>query len=67
MKNMQVTNIYEYIASFPEEIKAILEQIRTTIKQAASEAKEAIKYAMTTFIFHGNPVHFAAFKNHIGF
>src|SRR5215203_200439 len=60
-------SIDDYIAGFPKEIQAILEQIRTTIKQAAPEAKEAIKYAMPTFILHGNLVHYAAFKNHIGF
>ena len=31
------------------------------------EAKEAIKYGMPTFVLNGNLVHFAAFKNHIGF
>lgn len=31
------------------------------------EATEAIKYAIPTFVFHGNLVHFAGYKNHIGF
>ena len=44
-----------------------MEQIRNTIKQAAPEAEEAIKYAMPTYVLNGNLVHFAAFKNHIGF
>ncbi len=60
-------DINEYISEFPEEIKEILEQIRETIRQAAPEAKEAIKYGMPTFVLNGNLVHFAAFKNHIGF
>jgi len=60
-------NIDEYISSYPEEIQILLEQVRTTIKQAAPEAEEAIKYAMPTFVLNGNLVHFAAFKNHIGF
>lgn len=45
----------------------VLEQIRATIRAAAPDAKEAIKYAMPTFVQHGNLVHFAAFQNHIGF
>lgn len=61
------TDINEYIAEFPEDIKEILEQIRKTIQQAAPEAKEAIKYGMPTFVLNGNLVHFAAYKNHIGF
>ena len=32
-----------------------------------SGAVEAIKYAMPTFVLNGNLVHFAAFKNHLGF
>ena len=67
MTTTKPDSIDDYIAGFPKEIQAILEQIRMTIKQAAPEAKEAIKYAMPTFILHGNLVHYAAFKNHIGF
>ncbi|MBE0653033.1 MAG: DUF1801 domain-containing protein [Bacteroidales bacterium] len=62
-----VTSIDEYIRSFPPEIHRLLEQIRDTIKQAAPEAEEVINYAMPTFKLNGNLVHFAAYKNHIGF
>jgi len=61
------TDINEYIAQFPEEIQLTLEKIRETINHAVPEAKEAIKYGMPTFVLNGNLVHFAAFKNHIGF
>jgi uncharacterized protein YdhG (YjbR/CyaY superfamily) len=61
------TTIDEYIAGFPPDIQAILEKIRMTIRKAAPGAGEAIKYRMPTFTLHGNLVHFAAFKNHIGF
>jgi uncharacterized protein YdhG (YjbR/CyaY superfamily) len=57
----------EYIAAFPEEIQTILEKIRATIKTAAPDAQEKISYQMPTFDLKGNLVHFAAFKNHIGF
>jgi uncharacterized protein YdhG (YjbR/CyaY superfamily) len=60
-------DISAYIADFTEETQAILEKIRNTIQQAAPDAKEAIKYGMPTFVLNGNLVHFAAFKNHIGF
>ncbi len=66
MKNIQAENIDQYIASFPKDIQKILEEIRATIRKAAPEAKEAIKYAIPTFVQNGNLVHFAAFKNHIG-
>lgn len=62
-----VENIDQYIASFPVEIQEKLTAMRETIQRAAPQAEEAIKYAMPTFVLHGNLVHFAAFKKHIGF
>lgn len=58
--------IDEYIAGFPPDIRAILQQIRATIQAAAPEATEKISYQMPTFYLNGNLVHFAAFKKHIG-
>lgn len=60
-------DIDKYLRSFPKEIQLLLQQIRETIRQAAPEAEEAIRYAMPTFVLNGNLVHYAAFKNHIGF
>lgn len=60
-------DIDEYIAGFPTDVQKLLEKLRTTIKKAAPDAKETIKYLMPTFTLDGNLVHFAAFKNHIGF
>lgn len=59
--------IDDYIAGFSPDVQKILEQIRLTIRQAAPEAAEAIKYQIPTFTLNGNLVHFAAFKRHIGF
>ncbi len=61
-------SVDEYIAGFPEAIGQLLQQIRQTVREAAPEAVETIKYAMPTFTLHGgNLVHFAAFTHHIGF
>lgn len=51
----------------PRHIQEMLEALRKTIRKAAPEAEETIKYRMPTFTLKGNLVHFAAFKNHIGF
>ena len=59
--------IDEYITGFPPDVQEILQQVRLTIRQAAPEAQETISYQMPTFTLHGNLVHFAAFKHHIGF
>ncbi|MFH1197876.1 MAG: DUF1801 domain-containing protein [bacterium] len=60
-------SIDEYIIMFPKEIQTKLESLRQTIRKAAPEAEEAISYQMPTFKLNGNLVHFAAYKNHIGF
>ena len=57
----------EYIAGFPKDIQEILEKLRVTIRKAAPGAAETINYAIPTFTLKGNLVHFAAYKNHIGF
>lgn len=60
-------DIDDYIQSFPPDVQALLQEVRKTIKEAAPGAEEAISYAIPTFKLHGHLVHFAAFKNHIGF
>jgi uncharacterized protein YdhG (YjbR/CyaY superfamily) len=58
--------IDQYIAGFPPDVRRRLKEIRGTIRKAAPAAEEAISYQIPTFRQHGNLVHFAAFKNHIG-
>ncbi|MGD8404221.1 MAG: DUF1801 domain-containing protein [Anaerolineales bacterium] len=60
-------NIDEYIANFPKEVQETLHELRATIRESAPEAEETINYQMPTFKLKGNLVHFAAYKNHIGF
>jgi uncharacterized protein YdhG (YjbR/CyaY superfamily) len=59
--------IDEYIADFPADIQKILQEMRAVIRAAAPNAQEKISYQMPTFFLEGNLVHFAAFKQHIGF
>lgn len=66
MKN-SFNTIDEYIATFPKETQEILNEVRAAIKESAPEAEEKISYQMPTFFLNGNLVHFAAYKNHIGF
>jgi len=67
LPNHKPKTIDEYIAAFPKEIQELLESVRATIKEAAPDAKETINYQIPTFTLKGNLVHFAAYKNHIGF
>ena len=67
MKRAKATSIDEYIAQFPAEVQARLEEIRATIRRAAPQARERISYGIPTFSQCGNVVHFAAYEHHIGF
>jgi uncharacterized protein YdhG (YjbR/CyaY superfamily) len=67
MKKNNFQTIDEYINSFPRNIQVFLEDIRQTIGTAAPDATETISYQIPTFKLNGNLVHFAAYKNHIGF
>lgn len=60
-------NIDEYILTFPDNIQKILQTLRKVINESAPDSKEKISYQMPTFYLNGNLVHFAAYKNHIGF
>lgn len=60
-------NIDDYIKEFPPDVQQKLNKVRQVIREAAPEATETISYQMPTFRINGNLVHFAAFKNHIGF
>jgi uncharacterized protein YdhG (YjbR/CyaY superfamily) len=63
----QFETIDEYVNTFPKNVQAILERMRTTIKKAAPEAEETISYKMPTFKLKGSVlVYFAAFRRHIG-
>ena len=67
-KSNNNTTIDEYLKAFPEDVREILEKVRQIIHQEAPEAIEAISYGMPTFKLNGkNLVHFAGWKEHIGF
>jgi uncharacterized protein YdhG (YjbR/CyaY superfamily) len=67
LKGNPITTMDEYIAQFPKNVRDILEELRKVIHETAPGAEEAMRYGIPTFRFRGNLVHFAAFKNHIGF
>jgi len=61
-----IDSIDGYISEFPDEVQEILKRLREVIRIAAPGAEERISYRMPTFVLHGDLVHFAAFRNHIG-
>ena len=60
-------DIDDYLHRCPKNVQGLLTEMRSTIKKAAPKATEKISYGIPTFALAGNLVHFAAFKNHIGF
>lgn len=60
------TSIDAYIATQPESVQPLLNQVRDTIRAVLPEAEERISWSMPTFWKKQNIIHFAAFKNHIG-
>jgi uncharacterized protein YdhG (YjbR/CyaY superfamily) len=60
------STVDEYIASFPEERRTILEEIRRTMRGAAPGTEETISYDIPTFTLDGRYViYFAGWKRHI--
>jgi uncharacterized protein YdhG (YjbR/CyaY superfamily) len=55
-----------YLAAFPPEVQAILEQIRQVIHEVVPNLGETISYGMPTFTLHGRYlIYFAVYKKHI--
>lgn len=58
-------SVDEYMAGLPEDRRAVLEQLRATIRAAAPDATEAISYNMPALRLHGRfLVSYEAFKRH---
>jgi uncharacterized protein YdhG (YjbR/CyaY superfamily) len=54
-----------YVAGLPDERRAVVEELRRTIRAAAPDAIESIAYEMPAFRANGRfLVSYAAFKNH---
>ena len=57
----------EYVESYPEETRAALVQVRSTILAEVSGAEEKIRYGMPAVMLGGRyAIHYAAWKHHIG-
>lgn len=64
---LQPATVDAHIAQFPAAIQERLQKLRNTIQKAAPKAEQTINYGIPTFKLEGNLVHFAGYKNHIGF
>lgn len=66
MEKKVYNNIDHYLADFPLDTAAKLNEIRKCIQQTAPHAEETISYNMPAFRQKKILVYFAGYKNHIG-
>ena len=58
-------SVDDYMAGLPEDRRAVMEQLRATMRAAAPDATEAISYNMPALRLHGRfLVSYEAFKRH---
>jgi uncharacterized protein YdhG (YjbR/CyaY superfamily) len=62
-----MTEVSNYINSFPKETQVHLNKVRSFIKSIIPEAEEVMSYGIPTFNYYHNLVHFAGYERHIGF
>ena len=61
------SDVDEYVAAFPQQVKQSLKDLRKAIKEAAPQAEELISYQMPAYKQNGMLVYFAGYEKHIGF
>ncbi len=58
-------SVDDYMASLPDDRRSVMEELRSTIREAAPDATEAISYNMPAFRLGGRfLVSYEAFKRH---
>jgi uncharacterized protein YdhG (YjbR/CyaY superfamily) len=65
MAKTDFTSVDEYIATHPEDVQAILQRVRSTIRKAVPGAEEVISYQIPAYKLQGGAVlWFAGWKQH---
>ena len=65
MAKTDFKSVDEYIATHSEDVQAILERVRSTIRNAVPGAEEMISYQIPAYRLHGSAVlYFAGWKQH---
>jgi uncharacterized protein YdhG (YjbR/CyaY superfamily) len=65
MAKTNFKSVDEYLATYPEDVQAILQRVRSTIRKAVPGAEEVISYQIPAYRLHGGTVlYFAGWKRH---
>ena len=60
-------SVDEYVASFPPEIRDVLEQVRAAVHAGVPGGAEKVRYGMGAVMLGGRyAIHFAGWKHHVG-
>lgn len=59
-------DVEKYFSKFDGIALERLHLIRDLVFEMLPEAQETIKYGIPTFLYHGNLLHYAAFRSHTG-
>lgn len=60
-------SVDEYVASFPPEIRDVLERVRVAIHAGVPDGEEKVRYGMGAVMLGGRyAIHFAGWKHHVG-
>lgn len=61
-----MTEVETYLSQVDPDARAVLEHIRSLVKDLAPETEETMSYGMPAFKYKGKPlVYYAAFKDHL--
>ncbi|MDR6906035.1 uncharacterized protein YdhG (YjbR/CyaY superfamily) [Agromyces sp. 3263] len=57
----------DYVASFPPEVREVLERVRAAIHAGVPDGAEKVRYGMGAVMLGGRyAIHFAGWKHHVG-
>ena len=60
-------SVDDYLAGFPDEVRARLTRVRTILLEAMPGAEERIRYGLPAVMLAGRyGLHFAGWKRHVG-
>ncbi len=65
MAKTDFQSVDEYIAGFPEETQAVLEQVRRAILDAVPDAEEVISYQLPAYKKDGFILYFGGYAKHL--
>jgi uncharacterized protein YdhG (YjbR/CyaY superfamily) len=65
MARTDFKSVDEYIATHPDDVQAVLQRVRSTIRKAVPGSEEVISYQIPTYKLHGGyVVYFAGWRQH---